>query len=220
MWLPWRKSQVDFQNIHHIQQSLSLWRKNVKLWGYNAANSSTLWGKHVQVLLSQGLWAKLWDISLTLFTFSLSNFWTWLCYSWFSFITNTKVRKKREGKSATTNGTWMDGWMEEQLIDFEIEAITISYLLLKGPNVSWLLPNHIKGQVWRKGKKQVFSPFLPFSGSLVRNKRGDEINDGEFESVSARWSLSVNCSSPLVGSCHLLATQCVCLPVRTVCGDV
>ena len=26
----------------------------------------------------------------------------------------------------------MDGWMEEQFIDFEIEAITISFLLLKG----------------------------------------------------------------------------------------
>ena len=54
----------------------------------------------------------------------------------------------------------------------------------------------LKVQLEEKKKKQVFSPFLPFAGSLVRNKRGDEINDGEFESVSARWSVSVNCSSP------------------------
>ena len=35
-------------------------------------------------------------------------------------------------------------------------------------------------------KTSYFSPFLPFAGSLVRNKKGDEINDGEFESVPAR----------------------------------
>ena len=80
----------------------------------------------------------------------------------------------------------MDGWMEVQLIDFELEDVTISYLLQKGPNVSWLLQSNIKGPVLKKREKQVFSPFLPFAGSLVRNKKGREINDGEFESVPAR----------------------------------
>ena len=89
-----------------------------------------------------------------------------------------------------------------------------------GGKCNTTLQNHIKGQIWRKEKKQVFSPFLPFSGSLVRNKRGDEINDGEFESVSARWSLSVNCSSPLVGSCHLLATQCAYQYAQSMCWCV
>ena len=122
------------------------------------------------------------------------------------------MRKKREGKSATTNGTWMDGWMEEQLIDFEIKAITISST--KRPECVLTFAEPYKRSSLNKRKKKYF---LPFSGSLVRNKRGDKINDGEFESVSARWSLSVNCSSPLVGSCHLLATQCAYQYAQSMC---
>ena len=76
-----------------------------------------------------------------------------------------KWEKREKGNQLQPMGHgWMDGWMEEQLIDFEIEAFTISYLLLKGPNVSWLLQNHIKGQIWRKEKNKYF---LPFSHSLV-----------------------------------------------------
>ena len=103
----------------------------------------------------------------------------------------------------------MDGWVDGGAIDwFWNRGYHYFLSASKRPECVLTFAEPYKRSSLKKRKKQVFSPFLPFSGSLVRNKRGDKINDGEFESVSARWSLSVNCSSPWVGNCHLLAIQC------------